>query len=58
MVQKSIQDGMPEDFYTIDLMQAYTQLGYILGEEVERRFGEFEYLKNFVWENKKVIKDI
>lgn len=35
MVQQSIQDGMPEDFYTIDLMQAYTQLGYILGEEVE-----------------------
>ena len=27
MVQQSIQDGMPEDFYTIDLMQAYTQLG-------------------------------
>lgn len=35
MVQQSIQDGMPEDFYTIDLMHAYTQLGYILGEEVE-----------------------
>lgn len=35
MVQQSIQEGMPEDFYTIDLMQAYTQLGYILGEEVE-----------------------
>ena len=35
MVQKSIDQGMPEDFYTIDLMQAYTQLGYILGEEVE-----------------------
>ena len=35
MVQKSIEQGMAEDFYTIDLMEAYTQLGYILGEEVE-----------------------
>lgn len=35
MVQKSIDEGMPEDFFTIDLMEAYAQLGYILGEEVE-----------------------
>ena len=26
--------GMPEDFYTIDLMGAYTSLGQILGEEM------------------------
>ena len=25
---------MPEDFYTIDLMRAYEELGYILGEQV------------------------
>lgn len=30
----SVENRMPEDFFTIDLMQAYEQLGYILGEEV------------------------
>ena len=35
MVEQSIEDNMPEDFYSIDLMSAYTFLGYILGEEVE-----------------------
>ena len=34
-VQKSIEDQMPEDFYTIDLMSAYEKLGLIIGEEVE-----------------------
>lgn len=34
MVQSSIADGMPEDFYSIDLMDAYAALGRILGEEV------------------------
>ncbi len=33
-VLHSIELGMPEDFYTIDLMRAYEELGYILGEEV------------------------
>ena len=33
MVRESIQNGMPEDFYSIDLMDAYTQLGMIIGEE-------------------------
>lgn len=33
-VRKSIEDHMPEDFYTIDLMNAYTFLGTIIGEEV------------------------
>lgn len=35
LVLKSIEDGMPEDFYSIDLMSAYTSLGLIIGEEVE-----------------------
>ena len=33
-VENSVTAGMPEDFFSIDLMQAYTELGYILGEEV------------------------
>ena len=35
LVTKSIEDGMPEDFYSIDLMDAYKSLGRIIGEEVE-----------------------
>ncbi len=35
MVEGSLKDGMPEDFYSIDLMNAYEQLGFILGEEVD-----------------------
>lgn len=35
MVRQSIADGMPEDFYSIDLMAAYERLGYIIGESVE-----------------------
>lgn len=34
MVRASILEGMPEDFYSIDLMDAYSQLGAIIGEEV------------------------
>lgn len=34
LVRKSIKDRMPEDFFSIDLMDAYTALGRILGEEV------------------------
>ena len=34
LVQQSLEDQMPEDFYSIDLMQAYASLGNILGEEV------------------------
>lgn len=34
LVKKSLEDGMPEDFYSIDLMSAYTSLGTIIGEEV------------------------
>jgi len=35
MVEKSICDDMPEDFLTIDLMEAYKELGTILGESLE-----------------------
>ncbi len=31
-VKQSIEDGMPEDFYTIDLLSAYEALGMIIGE--------------------------
>lgn len=34
LVKKSVEDQMPEDFYSIDLMAAYASLGSILGEEV------------------------
>ena len=34
MVRRSIADGMPEDFYSIDLMDAYQKLGTIVGEAV------------------------
>lgn len=33
-VKRSIGDGMPEDFYTIDLMDAYEALGSITGETI------------------------
>ncbi len=35
MVLQSIEDGMPEDFYTIDLMNAYEALGRMIGESLE-----------------------
>ena len=45
-VRESIESDMPEDFYAIDLMDAYTALGKILGEElgddlVEEIFSKF-----------------
>lgn len=33
-VLSSIEAGMPEDFYSIDLMNTYARLGEIIGEEV------------------------
>ena len=33
-VEKSIDAGMPEDFFSIDLMDAYEALGRITGETV------------------------
>ena len=46
MVKQSIENQMPEDFLTIDLMDAYEQLGTIIGEAVEDHlvneiFGKF-----------------
>jgi tRNA modification GTPase len=35
LVVSAIEDGMAEDFYTIDLMSAYETLGRIIGENVE-----------------------
>jgi len=35
LVKQSVDDGMPEDFYSIDLMNAYETLGKIIGENVE-----------------------
>ncbi len=46
MVLKGIEEGMPEDLYAIDLMDAYRSLGMILGEEagedlIDEIFGKF-----------------
>lgn len=35
LVNRSIQEGLSEDFYSIDLRNAYSQLGRMIGEEVE-----------------------
>ena len=32
---QAIEDGMPEDLYTVDMMDAYTALGRIIGEDVD-----------------------
>ena len=45
-VEQSIKDGLPEDFFTIDLMEAYQQLGLINGDTatedlVNKIFEEF-----------------
>lgn len=34
LVEESISMQMPEDFYSIDLMNAYEELGNIIGESV------------------------
>lgn len=34
MVENSIEMCMPEDFFSIDLMNAYEELGSIIGESV------------------------
>ena len=34
MVKRSLEDDMPEDFLSIDLMGAYSSLGYVIGEEI------------------------
>ena len=45
-VRESLELGMPEDFFSVDLMDAYRSLGLILGEEAEEDlineiFGKF-----------------
>lgn len=35
LVENSLNKNLPEDFYSIDLMDAYKYLGLIIGEEVE-----------------------
>ena len=50
MVLQSIADGMPEDFFTIDMMNAYEALGTIIGESVGEDLVN-EIFSNFVWEN-------
>ena len=34
LVFEAVKSGVPEDLYTVDLMDAYSSLGKILGEEV------------------------
>lgn len=34
LVKESIDNNMPEDFFSIDLMNAYEELGFILGEQL------------------------
>ena len=35
MVKQSVKSQLPEDFYSIDLMEAYEQLGFIIGQAVD-----------------------
>ena len=35
MVENAVREGLPEDFFTIDLTAAYESLGEILGESLE-----------------------
>ena len=35
LVIQSIENGMSEDFFSIDLQNAYASLGRMIGEEVE-----------------------
>ena len=46
LVADSIEKGMPEDIYTVDMMDAYAYLGEIIGEDIsddlaDRIFDEF-----------------
>ena len=55
LVLQSIADDMPEDFYSIDLMNAYEELGNIIGESVEDDLVN-ESSVNSVWVNKKYLQ--
>ena len=46
LVMQSIEDGVPEDFYSVDLLHAYEKLGLIIGEAItddlaDKIFSEF-----------------
>lgn len=46
LVKQSIEDMVPEDFYTVDLLHAYEKLGLIIGESItddlaDKIFSEF-----------------
>ena len=51
-VIESIDAGMPEDFYSIDLMDAYEALGNITGESMGEDLINEIFSKLSVWENK------
>ncbi len=50
-VKESLENNMPEDFYSIDLMSCYESLGRIIGEEIGEDLMN-EIFLNFVWVNK------
>lgn len=54
-VLQAIDDEMPEDFFTIDMMDAYKGLGLINGETASEDLVN-KIFKNFVWENKMEVK--
>ena len=59
MVKDGINQGMSEDFLTIDLMTAYEKLGMIIGEErSEEHTSELQtvFSVNSVWENKDYLR--
>ena len=51
LVENSIESGMPEDFYSIDLTDAYESLGRILGESLGEDLVNEIFFLNFVWGN-------
>ncbi len=46
LVLESIESGMTEDFFTVDLLNAYEELGSIIGESMEDDLAE-EIFRNF-----------
>ena len=46
LVLQSIDEGMTEDFFTVDLLNAYEQLGTIIGESMEDDLAD-EIFKRF-----------
>ena len=46
LVLQSIEDGMTEDFFTVDLLNAYEELGSIIGDSMEDDLAD-EIFKRF-----------